>query len=203
MRAFTSTFTATGRESPTACLKPAASDPSLLQLFQTYGGATFENGLYRILDEGGASRWTQILARVMPSESSDVMAFGQDWQGNLFGLRDSAPPCVLLFQIGTGDVFEVADSLDAFHDQELVEHAEEALSLSLWREWESHNRSGLRWRQCVGYRQPLFLGGDNKLSNLEISDAEVYWEILGQLLAQTRDLPEGTRIDEVRLDRLN
>jgi hypothetical protein len=48
--------------------------------------------------------------------------------------------------------------------------------------------------QCVGYRKPLFLGGADKLENLELSDLDVYWHLMGQLIAKTKGLPRGTPV---------
>ncbi len=48
--------------------------------------------------------------------------------------------------------------------------------------------------ECVGYRKPLFLGGQDVIDNLEISDMEVYWSLCGQLLGRVRNLPNGARV---------
>ena len=109
---------------------------------------------------------------------------------------------LFLFQPGTGDVFEVSDSVEKFHNEELTEHAEEALSLGLWNEWRSDSPTPDR-SQCVAYRKPVFLGGDVAVVNLVIADFDVYWEVMGQLLEQVRNLPEGTPIKQVNLAYLN
>lgn len=38
--------------------------------------------------------------------------------------------------------------------------------------------------KCVGYKVPLFLNGEDNISNLELSDIEVYWGIMGQMIAK-------------------
>jgi hypothetical protein len=50
---------------------------------------------------------------------------------------------------------------------------------------------------CVGFRSPLFLGGQDSVDNLELTDLDVYWSLSGQLRLATQDLDEGTVIDEV------
>jgi hypothetical protein len=43
----------------------------------------------------------------------------------------------------------------------------------------------------------LFLGGQDVVENLEVSDLEVYWSICGQLRRGALRLPQGTAINEV------
>ncbi|MCA2967657.1 MAG: DUF1851 domain-containing protein [Acidobacteriaceae bacterium] len=172
------------------------------RLIREHGGTSYEGGLYRIFNAEDAKRWTIMVRRLFPIESAEVEAFGRDWQGNVFGYREGRAPRVFLFQPGTGDVFEVSDSLERFHNEELTEHAEEALSLSLWNEWRS-DLPGPDRSQCVGYRKPVFLDGDVSVDNLVMADLDVYWDVMGQLLEQVRNLPEGTPIKEINLAYLN
>lgn len=191
-----------GKEIAAAPIADEGLTSPVRQLVREYGGTCYGGGIYRIWSGDEARHWTAIVRRCFPAESAGVEAFGRDWQGNVFGYRDGAEPGVLLFQPGTGDVFEVADSLERFHDEELVEHAEEALSLSLWNEWRANSPAPGR-AQCVAYRHPVFLGGDVAAENLVLADLEVYWELMGQLLGQVRALPEGTPIEHVNPDALD
>ena len=47
---------------------------------------------------------------------------------------------------------------------------------------------------CFGYQLPLFLGGEDALANLELSDLDVYWTFMDQLRLQAMGLAEGTPI---------
>jgi hypothetical protein len=49
----------------------------------------------------------------------------------------------------------------------------------------------------VGYELPLFLGGEASLDNMEVSDREVYWVVMGQLKLRTAGLPDGTPIRDI------
>lgn len=40
----------------------------------------------------------------------------------------------------------------------------------------------LKYNECAGYKIPLFLNGDDIVDNLEVSDMEVYWEIMMPLI---------------------
>lgn len=46
-------------------------------------------------------------------------------------------------------------------------------------------------------RVPLFLGGFDDPSNLEVIDADAYWTVAAGLNAGSRDLAVGERIDGV------
>ena len=59
------------------------------------------------------------------------------------------------------------------------------------------NPSDLAFDQCAGYKVPLFLGGEDSIHNLELSDIEVYWSLMAQLRLATIDLAPGTRISEI------
>ena len=49
-----------------------------------------------------------------------------------------------------------------------------------YREWlEGHAPVGRM--ECVGYKVPLFLGGEDSLEKMEVSDMEVYWDMTDQL----------------------
>ena len=40
----------------------------------------------------------------------------------------------------------------------------------------------IEYGRCAGYVIPLFLGGNDDITNLEDSDMEVYWNIMMQIL---------------------
>ena len=49
-------------------------------------------------------------------------------------------------------------------------------------------------------RIPLFLGGEDSLENMEVSDMEVYWDMTDQLWEAVKDLPEGTKIGNISFE---
>ena len=54
--------------------------------------------------------------------------------------------------------------------------------------------------QCYGYKIPPVLGGKIEVSNIEPTDIGVHQGILSQIHEQTRNLPEGTKINRVLID---
>ena len=51
--------------------------------------------------------------------------------------------------------------------------------------------------QCYSWRVPLALGGQGVPANIEPTDLLVHLSVMGQLHHQIRNLPPGTRIDEI------
>ena len=107
---------------------------------------------------------------------------------------------MLLLEIATGQALEVPDTFLGFHEQELVDYADAALAVSFAEEWTSTGQRMPGPDECVGYRVPLFLGGRDDVTNLELTDAEVYWSVTGQLVRQVQNLPPGTPIGSVTME---
>ncbi len=53
--------------------------------------------------------------------------------------------------------------------------------------------------QCFGYKVPPVLGGETEPGNLEPTDLDVHFGILGQIHRQVKDLPSGTPIGEIKI----
>jgi hypothetical protein len=81
-----------------------------------------------------------------------------------------------------------------FHDDEAIRFADAALDVDLHQKWLASGGAEPGYTQCVGYRKPLFLNGADELENLELSDLEIYWHLMGQLIVMTKNLPPGTPV---------
>jgi hypothetical protein len=173
------------------------------ELADRFAGCSFENGIYRLHNARTGPRAKALVAEGFPLFATRACPFGYDWLGRQFtvdsGRHEGGEPLVLLFEPGTGEVLEIPYSFAAFHEQ-LDELREPALAGSFFASWTEANPGSLPLAatQCVGYKVPLFLGGEDALENLEIIDLEVYWSVSAQLREGTRVLPPGTSIREVR-----
>ncbi len=94
-----------------------------------------------------------------------------------------------MFEPGTGEALEIPANIKTFHDVELKENPDAALASSVYAEWRETGGGEPAYDQCVGYKIPLFLNGKDEFENLELSDLEVYWHIMGQLVAKAKGLP--------------
>jgi len=93
----------------------------------------------------------------------------------------------------------VSDSVEEFqkklHDPEIV------------GEWflpevvETNIQMGmtLASKQCYGMKIPAFLSGKLEPDNIEPIDVYVYYSVTGQLLNQVKDLPPGSKIDDIKI----
>lgn len=155
-----------------------------------FAGASFGGGLYRVHDSVTGPPALAFVSDAFPEFAQRVCPFGYDWLGRQFavdlGRVENGQSQVLLLEPGTGEALEIPVDFVAFHDKELVEQSDAALASEFFWVWSDANREALPLlrSQCVGYKVPLFLGGNDTADNLEISDVDVYWTICGQLRGQ-------------------
>lgn len=183
-------------------IAPAAATVS--SWLDVAGGRSFADGLYRIHTKASASASDALVRHAFPEFAGRLSCFGYDWLGRQFatdtkrGERDD--PEIMLCEPGTGEAFEIPVPFSLFHDTELVDYTEDALALSFFHQWRQAGGGAPSVTECVGFKRPLFLGGSDIVSNMELSDLDVYWTIMGQLRRQAQGLPEGTRIAGVVRD---
>lgn len=179
-------------KAPTADVADAGRSPKILF-----------DGAYRLHDSSDVARYTALAAEAFPDFAKRITCFGADWLGNQFATDEARiideDRQILLLEIGTGEVLEIPAGLGTFHDGLLVQEPDAAVALGFFRGWLSGGGAAPRYDQCVGYKVPLYLGGADDVSNLELSDFEVYWGVSAQLLAKARVLPKGTAIGDVTI----
>ena len=167
---------------------PQSALAGLNELIDRFGGRSFGQGLYRVIRGSDLDAWNERVANAFPAFSGRVTCFGFDWLGRALAVDaarlEGGEPGVVLFEPGTGEALEIPCSIATFHDEELIDYADAALAGDFHEAWLSNGGSAPRHDQCVGYRKPLFLGGDDDLDNLELSDIDVYWHLMGQLIAR-------------------
>ena len=178
-------------------------DDELHTLFCHYGGMSFNHGLYRILSIDHVSYWNGIVLSTFPSFSGRVTCFAVDWLGRVFATDtarfEGQHPGIVMFEPGTAEVLEIPCNVENFHDNELIQFGEEALAASFYQQWIDSGGVAPSVRQCIGYKNPLYLGGVDTVDNLEVSDLDVYWTISSQLIQKTRGLSPGTVISSITL----
>jgi hypothetical protein len=192
------------REMDTGNATPLESAPKSVQtLLKDFAGRSFENGLYRVLVPVAVPRSTTIATEAFPDFRGRILCFAYDWLGRFFAVESTRlvneEPAVLILEPGTGEALEVPCDISNFHDYELVDHADAALASTFFAEWLRHGNAPPKYGQCVGYKRHLYLGGEDSVRNLELIDLEVYWGIAAQLLSQTKRLPVGTKIGQIKL----
>lgn len=183
---------------------PVSTEQDVRDLILAHGGRTFEHGLYRVLRADQLAGAREAMERVFPEFRGRIEPFGFDWLGRHFALDRgrvaNGSAQVLMLEVGAGEAMQIPASVAEFHNVELVEYADDALSVPFWRRWHELHPSELAHSECVGYRVPLFLGGADELTNLELIDLSVYVEICGQLRHKTRGLLPGQTIAHISIE---
>lgn len=184
-------------------VSPGVAASGLDHLLEAFSGCSFNRGLYRIHASADMAKWSGIVGDAFPDYRTRIFCFGYDWLGRHFALdrdrTDQGEPLILLLEPGTGEVLDIPAGLLAFHNEELVEYANEALAEDFFKSWLQAGNRAPEFGECVGYGTPLFLGGDDTVENLELTDMDVYWDISGQLIGKVKGLPPGTRIDDISI----
>lgn len=163
-----------------------------------YSGCVFNQGLYRIFESSLREDIHESVSIAFPEWADQVLLLGSDWMGRVLALS-LAENTILLFEPGAGEVRDSGIPLGRFHNLVLPDTQAEALAPTFFGLWLSQGGSEPGYRECVGYRIPLFLGGSDDLANLEIGDLSVYWFITAQLVAATRNIPIGGSIGHITL----
>lgn len=155
---------------------------TILEMLAKYQVGEYADGAYRAISQEQRKNLTEMIGEYF--SYSKIYPFGITWLGNCLAvdLRDGARyGNVLLFEIGTGDVFDIPVSVEGFFTSEIIEYADDCLAASFYNRWLAGGGAKPEANQCIGYKVPLFLGGNDDIYNLEVSDLEVYWGLMGQL----------------------
>jgi hypothetical protein len=170
-----------------------ASD--IMKLVAELGGNSFNDGLYRVVRVSDLDAWASRIGYAFPDFRGRVACFGYDWLGRAFAIDakrlEGGRPGVVMFEPGTGQALKIPANIETFHDDEIIKFGESALAIDFHLRWRKLSHVTLAYDQCAGYKKPLFLGGVDDIENLEISDIDVYWRIVGQLILKTKGLPVG------------
>jgi hypothetical protein len=171
-------------------------------LLALLGNTTIENGLYRIHSLQSSIHWSIIIGNYFPDYKGKLVPFGYDWMGRQFTSIKNKKDKLLMFDPATAEVFEINQNILLFHTLELVTNADNILSLELFKEiLQKLFLKNLKYSECAGYETPLFLGGIDEVNNYSIYDIEVYWEFTCQIYLQIKDLPPGTKINNIRFEK--
>lgn len=152
------------------------------EFYSLFNGKSFLYGMYRLFKTSDIGRWTAITEEAFPAYKNRISVFGFDWLGRIFGVKKETQT-VLMFEPGTGDVLDLSCTVEDFHDVEIAEYNDDSLASEFFDEWfEKNNKYELKYNECAGYKVPLFLNGEDVAENLEVSDMEVYWELMSSLM---------------------
>lgn len=161
------------------------------EFLRKFEGNTFAGGLYRIHKLDEIEKWDEIVTEAYPEFRGRIHCFGYDWLGRQFAIDKKRvkndKPLILMFEPGTADVLEIPCDFEEFHELEIPEYHDACLASSFYKQWrEEVDNRDIEKSKCVGYKVPLFLGGTDDVSNLELSDIDVYWTICSELIRKAK-----------------
>ena len=171
------------------------------ELMSNYNGNSFGGGIYRLHNYNDMKKWNEIVSDAFSEFKERINCFGYDWLGRQFSIDKTrildGQAQILMFEPGTGEALEIPCSFIEFHNYEIPNYHEACLASEFFYDWIKNSNNKLDKKSCAGYKVLLFLGGEDILENLEISDMEVYWSICSQMKKHTKDLAVGTIIDDI------
>jgi hypothetical protein len=179
--------------------RTSSDDRYVSEVVQRFGGQSFNGGLYRVLGASDVRTWNHAMEAAFPEFKGPVHCFAFDWLGRVFALDGQRlvgyEPAVVMFEPGSGQALEIPCDLRSFHDEELCNYADAALADDFYKRWLQVGGGRPSFRQCVGYKRPLFLGGSDTVENLELIDLDVYWTISAQLISKLRGAAVGSKVN--------
>nr|WP_240992778.1 DUF1851 domain-containing protein [Mesorhizobium ciceri] len=77
-----------------------------------------------------------------------------------------------MFEPGTGEALQVPANVRTFHEIDVREDEDAAVGCQPLRKLARFRGAEPAYDQCIGYKKPLFLSGEDDISNQELSDLE-------------------------------
>lgn len=155
-------------------------------LINLYGGGVYGGGVFSVLSERDVETWRKTITDFYQDFRNRITPFAFDWLGRCFAEDSMDKNHVLMFEIGTANVLIIPADILTFLNSEIPNNSEACLALGAYHSWLSQRNPPVTYGQCVGYKIPLFLGGKDAFENMELSSLDVYWNIMGQVMLQTR-----------------
>lgn len=139
--------------------------------------------------------WSNLLAAWGPELPQDFTLWMVNRLGDLIMVFPDES--VHMLDVGSGCLSRIAKDRNDFIVQiDLGNNANEWLAIPLV---DACVKAGmtLQGGECYGYKIPPMLGGSYEVDNLEPTDLSVHYSLLADIHRQTKDLPDGTKIDVV------
>ncbi len=149
----------------------------LADLMIRWAGAWVGGGLYRLHVPGEMPAMTALAHRAFPDVAERALCFAGDWLGRQYAVdigreaRDGQPLLLVLDPSAPAPI-EVGSVFVEFHDDDLVEHGDEILSLDVFAAWLDAGGSMPPRGECVSRVEP---GGADHPGNLRTTTFLEAW----------------------------
>lgn len=166
------------------------SDDLIDYFIRRFEGISIKEGLFTVFNTSDLGKWEDNIKLFFYNMSEEFRVFGYDWQGNCYGVvpqyLSTGKENVIMFEIGTNEILSFNCAFETFVNEFLITHWNEILVPDFFRDWKEKHIERPEYGKCIGYRKPLFLGGEDNIDNLEYSDMDVYWTVLTQVMLSLR-----------------
>jgi Domain of unknown function (DUF1851) len=185
--------------------KPKLNDTAASKGIKDLSVAVYLNGLYTIVNRAEGGTLTKLTESVFPAVVDKITVFAVDWMGRLFATDKSEPDSsgaatITCFDFAEPSSFSTDANFDDFHNSTAIDMMSELFNLEQFEQWTSEHQPPTDGVSCVGYKTPLFLGGEDDQENMEMTDRSVYLHMLSELWSSVKDLPEGSRIKQIEFE---
>jgi hypothetical protein len=138
----------------------------LSALFEECGGRCYGGGLYKIHSLGSSLYWSMLISNYFPKYTGKILPFGFDWMGRQFCIDKVNGKLIFMFDPATAEDFEVHTTLVEFLNSDLVNDRDNTVSETQFHEALQYlGLSKIQYHECLGYKIPLFLSGEDKITN--------------------------------------
>jgi hypothetical protein len=189
---------------PATAREPSGGDSSGIPaaargIFDLMAGVTLAGGFYRFHTPASVRRSNEACARLINGFEGRFSVFAFDWLGRELAvdIRDASEGAVICVDPGGGEYLTTDCPLSEWHDA--VAGEQDPIAYPFYLDWRRANPGAgpLAFTHAIGYKGPLFLGGEDEVANLEVCDREVYFDLCTQLARGTRKLPLGETIHSI------
>ena len=156
-----------------------------MDLISEYGGQVFNNGLLKIHTFDMVSKWTALLTHSYfknELENQQLICFASNWQGCMYCVNKENTT-LTYFDPATCEFFSADEiSLSDFFDSILIDGEYDIIFEEYYNEAATHLKfDNLDYKQSIGHKTYLHLGGEDSIDNLEAVDTFVLWELQVQI----------------------
>jgi hypothetical protein len=151
-----------------------------------------------LIDQSGKD-WPELLSGCLDTRRFSFAVWLVNRFGDVFAVFEDGS--IHMLDVGIGEVERIADSRDHFAALiNLDDNANNWLMIPLVDQCVGAGLS-LGNNQCYGYKVPPILGGLYTIENFELTDLSVHYLFLSDIYRQVKDMPVGTKIKLVKLQR--
>lgn len=147
-----------------------------------FDGQTFNKGLFRVIKKEEVSLWKEKIHLAFPKYIDKIKPFAFDWSGRFYCVS-TFETAVYMFDIGYNKAIINPVDLVEFLEEDIASNPNTTLSLENFSRWITENIH-IEYNYCLGFINPVFLGGEYQLENIQITHVGEYWSLLTTMLEQ-------------------